>query len=208
MSSCLPSCSDIGTFSRWHIVRQKNLNGQDNVANPSGSPNSGMVCWKLPKHFKHFGKVMVLLRTLLLETVWSHQQGNYSVIQFFLLDCAFVAQFFRMGEAVKLWWMHLSQQRSDTISSPNRLLRVGWVYWWKMYYSYIDILFRAQLFFSTTYATSSQTPYAYTCIHHRIQLAVGDMTMSGWKPTISLIHPPTLITDSITQGCSLPQLCV
>ncbi len=29
---------------------------------------------------------------------------------------------------------------------------------------------------------------AYTCIHHRIQLAVGDMTMSGWKPTISLIH--------------------
>ncbi len=23
------------------------------------------------------------------------------------------------------------------------------------------------------------------------QLAVGDMTMSGWKPTISLIHPPT-----------------
>ncbi len=30
-------------------------------------------------------------------------------------------------------------------------------------------------------------------IHHRIQLAVGDMTMSGWKPTISLIHPPTHI---------------
>ncbi len=30
-----------------------------------------------------------------------------------------------------------------------------------------------------------------TYIHHRIQLAVGDMTMSGWKPTISLIHPPT-----------------
>ncbi len=32
--------------------------------------------------------------------------------------------------------------------------------------------------------------HAYTCIHHRIQLAVGDMTMSGWKPTISLIQPP------------------
>ncbi len=32
---------------------------------------------------------------------------------------------------------------------------------------------------------------SYTYIHHRIQLAVGDMTMSGWKPTISLIHPPT-----------------
>ncbi len=32
--------------------------------------------------------------------------------------------------------------------------------------------------------------HAYTCIHQRIQLAVGDMTMSGWKPTISLIHPP------------------
>ncbi len=30
-----------------------------------------------------------------------------------------------------------------------------------------------------------------TCINHRIELAVGDMTMSGWKPTISLIHPPT-----------------
>ena len=30
---------------------------------------------------------------------------------------------------------------------------------------------------------------AYTCIHHRIQLAFGDMTMRGWKPTISLIHP-------------------
>ncbi len=27
---------------------------------------------------------------------------------------------------------------------------------------------------------------------NRIQLAVGDMTMSGWKPTISLIHPPPL----------------
>ncbi len=34
--------------------------------------------------------------------------------------------------------------------------------------------------------------HAYTCIHHRIQLAVGDMTMSGWKPTISLIHPPPI----------------
>ncbi len=32
--------------------------------------------------------------------------------------------------------------------------------------------------------------HAYTCIHHPIQLAVGDMTMSGWKPTISLIHTP------------------
>ncbi len=32
--------------------------------------------------------------------------------------------------------------------------------------------------------------HTYTCIHHRIQLAVGDMTMSGWKPTINLIHPP------------------
>ncbi len=32
--------------------------------------------------------------------------------------------------------------------------------------------------------------HAYTCIHQRIQLAVGDMTMSGWKPTISLINPP------------------
>ena len=32
--------------------------------------------------------------------------------------------------------------------------------------------------------------HAYTCIHHQIQLAVGDTTMSGWKPTISLIHPP------------------
>ncbi len=32
--------------------------------------------------------------------------------------------------------------------------------------------------------------HAYTCIHHRIQLALGDMTiMSGWKPTKSLIHP-------------------
>ncbi len=31
---------------------------------------------------------------------------------------------------------------------------------------------------------------AYTCTHHRMQLAVGDMTMSGWKPTISLIPPP------------------
>ncbi len=32
--------------------------------------------------------------------------------------------------------------------------------------------------------------HAYTCIHHRIQLAVGDITMSRWKPTISLIAPP------------------
>ncbi len=31
--------------------------------------------------------------------------------------------------------------------------------------------------------------HAYTSIQHRIQLAVSDMTMSGWKPTISLIHP-------------------
>ena len=39
------------------------------------------------------------------------------------------------------------------------------------------------------------TPYnPYTCMHHRIQLAVGDMTMGGWKPTISLIHPPTHIS--------------
>ena len=31
--------------------------------------------------------------------------------------------------------------------------------------------------------------HAYTCIHHRIQPVVGDMTISGWKPTTSLIHP-------------------
>ncbi len=31
--------------------------------------------------------------------------------------------------------------------------------------------------------------HTYTYIHHQIQLAVGDMTMSGWNPTISLIHP-------------------
>ncbi len=30
---------------------------------------------------------------------------------------------------------------------------------------------------------------------HRIQYAVGDMTMSGWKPTISLIHPPTSLAS-------------
>ncbi len=34
--------------------------------------------------------------------------------------------------------------------------------------------------------------HAFTCVHHRIELAVGDMTMSGWKPTISLIHPPLM----------------
>ncbi len=33
---------------------------------------------------------------------------------------------------------------------------------------------------------------AYTCIHHRNHLAVGDMTMSGWKPTIILIQPPSI----------------
>ena len=38
---------------------------------------------------------------------------------------------------------------------------------------------------------STKNHHAYTYIHHQIQLAVGDMTMSGWKPTISLIHPPT-----------------
>ncbi len=36
-------------------------------------------------------------------------------------------------------------------------------------------------------------PHAYTCIHHRIQLAVGDMTISGWKPTLILIHPTPLL---------------
>ncbi len=35
---------------------------------------------------------------------------------------------------------------------------------------------------------------AYTCIHHRVQHAVGDMTMSGWKPTISLRYPPPMYT--------------
>ncbi len=42
---------------------------------------------------------------------------------------------------------------------------------------------------SATPTRLSINSHAYTCIHHRIQLAVGDMTMSGWKPTISLIHP-------------------
>ena len=38
---------------------------------------------------------------------------------------------------------------------------------------------------------STLNHHTHTCIHHRIQLAVGDMTMGGWKPTISLIqHPP------------------
>ncbi len=38
--------------------------------------------------------------------------------------------------------------------------------------------------------------HAYTWKHHRIQLAVGYMTMSGWKPTISLIQsPPTPTKD-------------
>ncbi len=34
----------------------------------------------------------------------------------------------------------------------------------------------------------------------RIQLAVDDMTMSGWKPTISLIHPPTTISHMINHS--------
>ncbi len=37
--------------------------------------------------------------------------------------------------------------------------------------------------------TGPHNLHAYTCIHHRIQLAVGDMTISGSKPIISLIHP-------------------
>ena len=32
--------------------------------------------------------------------------------------------------------------------------------------------------------------HVYTCIHHRTQLAVGDMTMSGLKSTIGRIPPP------------------
>ncbi len=35
---------------------------------------------------------------------------------------------------------------------------------------------------------TTPTP-AYTCMHHRIQLAVRDMTMSGCKPTLSLVPP-------------------
>ena len=35
--------------------------------------------------------------------------------------------------------------------------------------------------------------HTYTRIHHRIQLAVGDMTMSGWNLTLSLTPPPPLI---------------
>ncbi len=45
-------------------------------------------------------------------------------------------------------------------------------------------------------SVSSKHHHAYTCIHHRIQLAVGDMTMSGWKPTISPIHPPPSISSN------------
>ncbi len=37
---------------------------------------------------------------------------------------------------------------------------------------------------------STLNHHAHTCICHRIQLAVGDMTMNGWKPTISLIPHP------------------
>ncbi len=39
-------------------------------------------------------------------------------------------------------------------------------------------------------------------MHHRIQLAVGGMTMSGWKPTLSLIHPnrPLLLLWSLAWG--------
>ncbi len=48
---------------------------------------------------------------------------------------------------------------------------------------------------------------ASTCIHHRIQLAVGDtcMTMIGWKPTISLIPPPptTRHIDSQSWKCDM-----
>ncbi len=47
------------------------------------------------------------------------------------------------------------------------------------------------------------TRKCYTCIHHRIQLAVDDMTVSGWKPTISLIppHPRMASSSCITCIC-------
>ncbi len=47
------------------------------------------------------------------------------------------------------------------------------------------------------YASCSFPLQWYTCIHHRIQLAVGDMTMRGWTPTISLIHPSTTLPRTI-----------
>ncbi len=51
--------------------------------------------------------------------------------------------------------------------------------------------------------------HAYTCIHHRIQLAVGGMTMRGWKPTISLIHPPppSVFKSTISTNVNYSRSC-
>ncbi len=38
-------------------------------------------------------------------------------------------------------------------------------------------------------------------MHHRIQLAVGDMTMSGWMPTLSLTPLPPTFSFNATLGC-------
>ncbi len=58
--------------------------------------------------------------------------------------------------------------------------------------------------------------HAYTCIHHRIQLAVDDMTMSGWRRTITLIpstsppppalKPPLLLARLARHCCSCRML--
>ncbi len=90
----------------------------------------------------------------------------------------------------------LMQISTSRTTSDNCL---HWVKWkdtfWESYQSITDWAWHLKLLGVDRSDQTRQVhtnSHTYTCIHHRIQLAVGDMTMSGWKPTISLIPPPSI----------------
>ncbi len=60
----------------------------------------------------------------------------------------------------------------------------------------ISVMFRLTLV--TLAYVISQSDNSAASIHHRIQIAVGYMTMFFLKPTISLIHPPPSPTVRVT----------
>ena len=87
--------------------------------------------------------------------------------------------------------LHTKTTMSPPLDSRSQNKWSEWFLCNHLWWNWISGLAPKHCSFGPKQDRSTLNHHAYTCIHHWIQRAVGDMTMSGWKPTISLIHTPS-----------------